>query len=101
MTLEEVMNELKKLGTGQTKSTHIRHGAKEPLFGVRIGDMKPLVKKAKRDQALALALYDTGNYDAMYLAGLSANPKLMTKAQLQHWVRQATYYATAEIRSRG
>ncbi len=91
-----MMSKLEALGTEQTKKTHMRHGAPEPLFGVKVGDMKKLVKYVKKDQELALALYETGNYDAMYLAGLSASPKLMTKDQLQRWVSQAKWHAPAE-----
>src|SRR3954471_15409620 len=90
MTAAEVVAELARLGTEQTKKTLMRHGVKEPLFGVKIGDMKPLLKKIKNDHALALALYDTGIYDAMYLAGLVAAPPKMTKADLRKWVKAAT-----------
>jgi 3-methyladenine DNA glycosylase AlkD len=91
MTLDEVMAELKKLGNEGIKRTWLRHGAKEPLFGVRIGDMKPIVKRARNDNALALALYDTGNADAMYLAGLIADPRTMTKAAIQKWLKGASW----------
>src|SRR5690606_12222757 len=70
--------------------------AQEPFFGVKIGDMKKLVKHVKKDQALALQLYESGNYDAMYLAGLSINPKKITKEQLQHWVEGANWHSPAE-----
>jgi 3-methyladenine DNA glycosylase AlkD len=96
MTFNEVMDKLKDLGTEQTKSTFIRHGAEEPLFGVKIGDLKKLVKYVKKDHALALALYNSENSDAMYLAGLSINPKLMTKEQLQDWVNKAYWYMPSE-----
>ncbi|MFD0619501.1 DNA alkylation repair protein [Paenibacillus sp. GCM10027629] len=96
LTLEEVMDKLEAMGTEQTKKTFLRHGAQEPLFGVRIGDMKKLVKDVKKDQALAKALYDTGNADAMYLAGLTVNPKTVTKDMLQQWVKQAYWYTPAE-----
>lgn len=96
MTVDEVMDQLKLLGTEQTKKTFSRHGAKEPLFGVKIGDLKPLVKRVKKDQALALALYDTGNHDAMYLAGLSVDPKAMTREQLQNWIERAYWHMLAE-----
>jgi hypothetical protein len=43
-----------------------------------------------------LALYDTGNHDAMYLAGLSVDPKLITKETLQDWVKKAYWYMLAE-----
>ncbi|RHW41739.1 DNA alkylation repair protein [Neobacillus notoginsengisoli] len=96
MTLEEVMEKLSGMGTEQTKKTFLRHGAPEPLFGVKVGDMKKLVKYVKKDQELGLALYDTGNSDAMYLAGLSVNPKLMEKERLQKWVEKAKWYMPAE-----
>src|SRR5215216_3488770 len=89
MTAKEVLAQLKKLGTEQTKKTFLRHGAKEPFFGVKVGDLKVLQKKIKTDHALALELYDTGNSDAMYLAGFIADPAAMTKADLQKWVKGA------------
>ncbi|MNJ38524.1 DNA alkylation repair protein [Paenibacillus bouchesdurhonensis] len=96
MTLADVMTKLEEMGTEQTKRTFIRHGAKEPLFGVKIGDLKKLVKQVSKDQDLALALFESGNSDAMYLAGLSVNPQAMTKPQLEHWVKQANWYMLAE-----
>ncbi|GGG77191.1 DNA alkylation repair protein [Paenibacillus radicis (ex Gao et al. 2016)] len=96
MTYEEVLEALAGMGTEQTKKTYIRHGAKEPFFGVKIGDMKKLVKSVKRDQQLALQLYESGNHDAMYLAGLTVNPKTITKSQLQNWVEKAYWYSLAE-----
>src|SRR6187551_2513344 len=89
MDLPKVMAQLKKLGSEQTKKTFLRHGAREPLFGVKVGDLKTIQKKIKRNHALALELYETGNADAMYLAGLIADPEQMTKADLRKWVRGA------------
>jgi len=96
LTLEEVMSRLEEMGTEQTKKTFLRHGAKEPLFGVKIGDMKKLVKDVKKDQQLARDLYDTGNSDAMYLAGLTVDPRTATKEMLQGWARKAQWYTTSE-----
>jgi 3-methyladenine DNA glycosylase AlkD len=89
MSLKEVMSELKKFGDAQTKKTLLRHGAREPYFGVKVGDMKTIQKKVKMDYELSLQLYDTGNSDAMYLAGLIAEPEKMTKADLKRWVKGA------------
>lgn len=91
MNRAEVMAELKKLGTAQTKQTYLRHGAREPLFGVKVGDLKKIVKKVKKNHELSLELYDTGNSDAMYLAGLIADEKRITPADLNRWVRAATW----------
>ena len=88
-TLSQVMTALKKKGTAQTKKVLGRHGIPEPFFGVKIGDLKPIAKQIKDNQSLALELYETGNYDAMYLAGLVADGAQMTKRQLESWAKGA------------
>ena len=90
MTANQVLKELKALGNEKLKRMYMaNHGVKEPCFGVKIGDMKPIVKRIKKDHQLALELYDSGNYDAMYLAGLIADDERMTKRDLQRWASNA------------
>jgi 3-methyladenine DNA glycosylase AlkD len=86
------MNALAAKASASTKKTLLRHGAIEPLFGVRIGDLKPLVKQLKGQQDLALQLYATTNSDAMYLAGLMADGAQMTRKQLDQWAVGATWH---------
>ena len=95
ITLSTVMNELAAKGTASTRNTHLRHGAVEPLFGVKVGDLKPLQKLLKGRQDLAMELYATKNSDAMYLAGLIANGALMTPRQLDTWAATATWHMIA------
>lgn len=89
MTAKEILAELKPLGRNSYKKVLFNHGVKEPCFGVKISDLKLIQKRIKKDYQLALDLYDTGNYDAMYLAGLIADDAQMTKKDLQRWVSQA------------
>ena len=96
MTLNEVMAELEKYGNPGTKKVFLKHGAKEPFFGVKVGDLKKIVKKVKKDHTLALELYSSGNSDAMYLAGLVADETQMTKDLLQQWVKDAYWYMISE-----
>src|SRR5690606_6210853 len=96
MTFEEIMQRLEELGSEQTKKIYQNHGVREPYFGVKIGDLKKLVKFVKKDQELAQKLYNSGNHDAMYLAGLSINPKLISKDTLQDWAKKAYWYMAAE-----
>src|SRR5581483_12158898 len=72
------------------------HGAREPFYGVKIGDMKKIQKQVKKDHRLALELYDTGIADAMYFAGLIADDPQMTKKDLQRWVKEATWSMLSE-----
>ncbi len=89
MTAREILEEIKPLGSDSYKRVIFNHGVKEPCFGVKISDLQRIVKRIKRDYQLALDLYDTGIYDAMYLAGLIADDARMTKKDLQHWPAKA------------
>lgn len=96
MTAQQILAELEKLGSPATKKVLLQHGVREPFFGVKIGDMKPLQKKIKVDYQLAKDLYATGNADGQYLAGLIADDGRMTKADLQTWVKQALSHNICE-----
>lgn len=89
MTANEILDELKPLGSEGYKRILFNHGAKEPCFGVKISELQKIAKRIKKDYRLALDLYATGNYDAMYLAGLIADDAKMTKADLRRWAKGA------------
>jgi 3-methyladenine DNA glycosylase AlkD len=88
-TVKEIMAELQSFGNENIKKILLKHGIKEPFFGVKVECLKPIQKRIKMDYQLAKDLYATGNADAMYLAGLIADDEKMTKADLQTWVEQA------------
>lgn len=96
MDLQTVMQELEALGKERTKKIYISNGAHEPLFGVATGAMKPIAKKIKRNQPLAEELYATGNYDAMYFAGVIADPEAMTEADFDRWMDAAYFYMLSD-----
>ena len=97
MTREAIMEQLREMGNEGTKKILMRHGAREPFDGVRVGDLKKLVKKIKKNHELSLELYDTGNSDAMYLAGLIADETKITKAQLRNWAKKAYWYMLSDF----
>ena len=96
MTTQQIMTELEKKGSASIKKIFLNHGVKEPLFGVKIGDLKVIQKKVKKDHQLAMELFATGNYDAMYLAGLIADESKMSKKDIQQWAEKATSIATCD-----
>ncbi|WP_442598638.1 DNA alkylation repair protein [Neobacillus sp. D3-1R] len=96
MDCETVMQELEALGKERIKKTYISNGAHEPLFGVATGAMKPLAKIIKKNQALAEQLYATGNYDAMYFAGIIADPMAMTEEDFERWIEAAYFYMLSD-----
>jgi 3-methyladenine DNA glycosylase AlkD len=92
-----VMQELEALGKERMKKIYLGNGAHEPLFGVATGAMKPIAKKIKKNQPLADQLYATGNYDAMYFAGIIADPKIMTEADFERWIDGAYFYMLSDF----
>ena len=90
MTLADTMRELEQAGSAQTRKTYARHGAAEPMFGVSFALLKALTKRIDVDHELALALWDTGNFDARNLAMKIVDPSRMTSADLDRWVRESS-----------
>ncbi|WP_438350765.1 DNA alkylation repair protein [Paenibacillus sp. FA6] len=97
MNFEIVMQELEGLSKERTKKIYVSNGAHEPLFGVATGQMKPIAKKIKKNQPLAEQLYSTGNYDAMYFAGVIADPKAMTESDFNRWIDSAYFYMLSDF----
>jgi len=97
MTANEILIELEKYGDAQTKKTLLKHGAREPFFGVKVGDLKKILKKTKKNHELSLELYRTGNSDAMYLAGLMADEHKISESQLDEWIDKAYWFYLSEF----
>jgi 3-methyladenine DNA glycosylase AlkD len=96
VTAAEIVEELRSLGSESNKRVLLKHGAREPFFGVKIEHLKKIQKRLGRNHQLALELYDTGISDAMYLAGLIADDARMSKADLRRWIRQASWGMLSE-----
>lgn len=93
----EILSQLEKKGSAQTRKIYARHGAPvSDMFGCKVADMKTIAKQIKGEQELACELYQTGNADAMYLAGIVADGSQMTKRTLDQWARQANWYMISE-----
>jgi hypothetical protein len=90
MTAAAILKEIAPLGTEGYRKVMRKHGAPEPIYGVKIEELKKIQKRIKKDYQLALDLYDTGVYDAMYLAGLIADDARMMPENLQHWAERAS-----------
>ena len=89
MTAADILDELKPLGSESYKRILLNHCVKEPVLGVKVEYLQKIRKRVKKDHALALGLYDTGVYDAQYLAGLIADEARMTKTDLRYWLSHA------------
>lgn len=97
MTAQQILAEIEPLGTEGYRRILRNHGVTGPLFGVKIEELKKYEKVIKKDYQLALDLFDTGVYDAIYLAGLIADEKQMTKEDLRGWLKKASSDLVAEF----
>jgi 3-methyladenine DNA glycosylase AlkD len=58
----------------------------EGRLGLAVPTLRALAREFRRDHELALALWDTGIPDAQMLAGMVAEPAMLTAVQMDHWV---------------
>ena len=96
MNLNDAMKELEALGSEQTRKTWHRHGAAEPMFGVKFGDLAKLQKRIKVNHTLATELWKTANHDARLLACMVADASAITEKELNAWAAAVKDSSTAE-----
>jgi 3-methyladenine DNA glycosylase AlkD len=89
MSAKQILAELKAQGSEGYVNILRKHGVSGPAYGVKIEYLKKIQKREKINYQLALDLFDTGVYDAMYLAGLIADDAKMTKKDLNGWLEKA------------
>lgn len=92
LTYDAAMAALAASGSEQTRTTYLRHGASEPLFGVKFGDLRPLARRIGPDQALADQLWASGNADARLLACMVADPTSVSEDGLDAWLENIDSY---------
>ena len=96
MTFDDVMKELETMGTEQNRKVYRRHGVGENMFGVSYANLGALKKRIKRDQALAQALWASGNHDARVLATMVADPAQLGEAELETWAGDLDCYVLVD-----
>jgi 3-methyladenine DNA glycosylase AlkD len=96
MNLRQALSELEALGDEGMRAYNAKSGAGDEQFGVKLGDIRKLAKKVKRDHALALALWETGNADARFLATLVIDAKKLSADELDRMVRSLTWDRVAD-----
>lgn len=101
MTLDEAMSELRALGTEKMRQYNAKSGVGENQFGLQMGDLRALAKRIKTDHELGLALWATGNWDAMLLATLVMKPKLLTTDDIDRMVSEMPIAPDAMISQLG
>lgn len=88
---------LERRGTKRNRDGLARYGITAArVFGVSVGTIRQLAKRLGPDHALALALWDTGWYDARLLAVFVDDPAQVTVAQMNRWARDFENWADCD-----
>lgn len=88
---------LERRGTKRNRDAMLRYGINAPkAFGVSVGDIKQFSKQVGRDHELALALWETGWYEARMLAPFIDDPEKVTAAQMNRWARDFDNWAVCD-----
>ena len=87
--VQSVLATLKRLSKARIREEmSSRYGiVTSNAFGVRMSDMQQVAKRLGHNHALALALWETGNYEARIVAGFVAEPERVTPALMDRWCR--------------
>jgi 3-methyladenine DNA glycosylase AlkD len=94
--LQETLAQLEALGHEKVRAQNRKNGAGDDQFGVRLGDIRKLAEKIKANQALAMALWETGNLEARLLAILLIHPKNLSGDEVDRMVRTARFAQVAD-----
>ena len=88
MTVEEILAELALKGSERNRAGMSRFGINvSSAYGVSVGEIRALARRAGRSHELALALWATGKHEARILASIVDDPAKVSAAQMNAWIR--------------
>ena len=87
MTSEQIIANLKQLANAQAVEGMARFGIRPAqALGISMPTLRKMAKDIGKNQALALALWDSGIHEARILASMIAEPRLVSDALMEEWV---------------
>jgi 3-methyladenine DNA glycosylase AlkD len=93
----EVLRWLERRGTKRNRDGMARYGIVAPqAFGVSVAGVRDLGKRLGRDHELALALWETGWYEARMLTAFVDEPDRVTSRQMDRWARDFDNWAICD-----
>ena len=88
MRFEDVMEKLNSMRNIKNVEGMARFGIKpENNLGISVTTIRNFAKKIGKDHNLALELWNTGIRDARMVAACIDDPKIVTKEQMEKWVK--------------
>jgi len=88
MTAAELIAELRALANPVNVAGMARFGiSSQGTLGVPVVEIRKLARRAGRDHALALELWQSGIHEARILATIVDQPEFLTRRQMHSWAR--------------
>lgn len=95
--LKRALAELKRCGTASTREGMSRYGiTAKKSFGVTVAQLKEIARQFPRSHELALALWESGWYEARMLATMVDDPRDVTPQQMESWCRDFDSWAICD-----
>jgi len=96
-TVAAVLAQLERRGSRRNRDGMARYGiVADKVFGVSVGTLRTLGKQLGRDHELALALWQSGWYEARMLTAFVDEPARVTPAQMDRWCRDFDNWAICD-----
>ncbi len=88
MNVNEIIEEMKRHSNPRDKEGMSRFGINvDKALAVKVPVLRDMARKIRKDHELAQQLWDTEIHEARILASMIDDPKLVTKEQMDDWVK--------------
>ncbi len=96
--VQAVLASLERAGSGKVRAEmSTRYGIyTDNAFGVMMRDIQAVAKSIGTNHDLALALWDTGTYEARMVASMIDDPAKVTPAQMDRWCKSFDNWAICD-----
>ena len=95
-TAAAILAELKAAGSAENRAGMTRFGITGKAYGVSLAAMKPIIKRYRRDHALAAALWASGMHEARIMACDLDEPAKVTPEQMDAWAGDFNNWAVCD-----
>ena len=96
-SVDAALNWLERHGTARNRDGMARYAiVADKVFGVSMATLQPYAKKLGRNHDFALALWETGWYEARMLAAFVDEPARVTPSQMDRWARDFDNWAVCD-----
>lgn len=94
----EIISQMRALSSPKDIAGQERFGIRTSAkrFGLAMPVLREIGRAYRRDHALALELWASGIHDARLLAAIIDDPKQVTPAQMERWVRDSDNWALTD-----